>query len=146
MAYLPAIPNEGRIVRRYPLASGETPLEGGAVYLVTGEITVCGADPATILGFAAHDYPGALEIDPYNGDMLVYVAGPDSTFWMQASTTPTDYSYVGTAYGVAHEATTEVTYVDITDTTNTCVTVEDVDLTRGLVLVSILDSVRQLLA
>lgn len=145
MAYLPAVPNEGRIVRRYPLASGQTPVEGAAVYLVSGEITVCGADPSSVAGFAAHNDPTALALDPYGGDMLIYVAGPDSTFWLSGSTTPTA-AHVGNAYGVAHDGTTEVTYVDITETTNTVVTVEDVDLTRNLFLVSILASVRQLLA
>ena len=98
---------------------------------------------ALILGFAAQDYPTALEIDPYDGDMLVYVAGANSTFWMTASTAPTDYSYVGSDYGVAHEATTEVTYVDITETTNTRVNIVDVDLSRGMVLATVLAANRQ---
>jgi len=146
MAHQPAICEEGRMVRRYTLATGETPLEGSMVYLVTGELTICGADPSSVMGFAAHDYPTALTLDPYDGDMLVYVAGPGSTFWMTASTAPTDYSYVGTTYGVAHEATTKITYVDITDTTNDVVNILDVDLTRGLVLASVIDGVRQVLS
>lgn len=146
MAMIPAIPDEGRCIRRYPLASGESPLEGAAVYLVTGEVTVCGDDPATVLGFMAHDSPGsALAIDPYNGDVLVYVAKPGSTFWMSGSSDPTDLSAIGASYGVAHEATTEVTYVDLTETTtNLVVQVEDVDLSRLLYKVSILEAVRQL--
>lgn len=148
MAHLPAIPDEGRTVRRYPLASGQSPLEGAAVYLVTGEVTVCGADPSSVVGFMAHDSPGSvLAIDPYNGDVLVYVAKPGSTFWMSVSTAPTDLSAIGSSFGVAHEATTEVTYVDLTETTtNLVVQVEDVDLLRGLFKVTILDAVRQLSA
>jgi hypothetical protein len=146
MAMIPAIPEEGRIVRRFTLASGETPLEGAAVYLVAGEVTICGADPASVMGFMAADYPGALTLDPYGGDVLVYVAGPGSTFWLSPSPAPTDYSNVGISYGVAHEATTEVTYVDLTDTTNDVVNVLDVDLIRDLMLVSVIDSVRQVLS
>lgn len=146
MAHQPAVCEEGRIVRRYTLATGETPLEGSFIYLVAGEITICGADPSLVLGIASHDYPTALALDPYDGDMLIYVAGPGSTFWMTASTAPTDYSNVGEDYGVAHEATTKITYVDITDTTNIVVQVEDADLTRGLLLCSVKDSVRQILS
>jgi hypothetical protein len=98
------------------------------------------------LGIAAHDYPTALALDPYDGDMLIYVAGPGSTFWMTGSTTPTTYAAVGEDYGVAHEAVTKITYVDLADTSNIVVQVEDVDLTRGLYLVSIKDSVRQILS
>ena len=145
MAHIPAIADEGRTVRRYPLASAQTPLEGAAVYLVTGEVTICAADPATVLGFMLCDYSAVLEIDPYNGDAMVLVAKPGSTFWMTASTTPTDLSAIGSSYGVAHEATTEVTYVDLTETaTNLVVQVEDVDLIRGMLKVSILEAVRQL--
>lgn len=145
MAHIPAICEEGRTVRRLPLASGQSPLEGAAVYLVTGEVTICGADPTSVLGFMLHDSPGSvLEIDPYNGDVLVAVAKPDSTFWLTVSTTPTDLSAIGSVYGVAHEATTEVTYVDLTETTTNVVQVLDVDLLRGMFLCSIIDSVRQL--
>ncbi len=145
MSYIQAIPDEGRTIRRYPLASAETPLEGAAVYLVTGEVTICAADPSSVLGFMAHDYPGALEIDPYNGDVLVFVAKPGSTFWLSGSTDPTDLSAIGSSYGVAHEATTEITYLDLTETTTNLVAqVEDVDLMRLLFKVSILEAVRQL--
>ena len=71
---------------------------------------------------------------------------PAGASMMTASTAPTDYSYVGTTYGVAHEATTKITYVDIADTTNDVVNVLDVDLTRGLCLVSVIDGVRQVLS
>ena len=120
MAKLPAVCEEGRTVRRYPLASGQSPLEGAAVYLVTGEVTICG--------------------------VLVAVAKPGSTFWVEGSTAPTDYSAVGGTYGAAHEATTEVTYLDLTETTANVFVVEDVDLVRGLYLCSILAATRQLFA
>ena len=147
MAKLPAVCEEGRTVRRYPLASGQSPLEGAAVYLVTGEVTICGADPSVVMGFMLHDSPGSvLEIDPYNGDVLVAVAKPGSTFWVEGSTAPADYSAVGGTYGAAHEATTEVTYLDLTETTANVFVVEDVDLVRGLYLCSILAATRQLFA
>ncbi len=85
---LPAIPNKGRRIRQFPIEATQTYVEGAPVLLdANGEITEAGADPATILGFAAHD--AVLdEIDPYEGNGLVYVAYPDSTFFLEGLADP----------------------------------------------------------
>ena len=86
---LPAIPNKGRRIRRFPIAAAQTYLEGAPVLLsAAGEITVAGADPATILGFAAHNAVLS-QLDPDPGFGLVFVAYPDSTFFLEGvDTTP----------------------------------------------------------
>lgn len=145
MSYLPAVPDEGRTVRRYPLTASQTPLEGAPVLLAAGAVSICAVPNVSCLGFMACDYFDVLEIDPYNGDAMVYVAKPGSTFWLSGSTDPTDLSSIGIIYGMLVEATTQIAYVDLTDTTtNLVVQVEDVDLMRLLFKVSILEAVRQL--
>ena len=145
MSYLPAVPDEGRTIRRYPLTGSQTPLEGAPVLLASGAVSICAVPNVSCLGFMACDYFDVLEIDPYNGDAMVYVAKPGSTFWLSGSTDPSDYSSIGIIYGMLVEATTEIAYVDISDTTtNLVVQCEDVDLVRLLYKVSILESIRQL--
>lgn len=144
MATQAAIPNKNTQIRKYPLASGQTTVEGDVVYLDgSGDVTICSADPATILGFQAHDYNSNLEVDIYSGEVLVYVAYPGSTFWLEASTTVTQANE-GQQYGIV--VTSGSVAVDISDTTNVVLTVETVDLTRSpnLCEVSILPAVAQL--
>lgn len=82
---LPAIPNKGRRIRRFPLESAATYLEGAPVLLdASGEIIEAGADPAVILGFSAHDAV-LTELDPDPGFALVFVAYPDSTFFLEGT-------------------------------------------------------------
>ncbi len=85
---LPAIPNKGRRIRRFPLESSATYVEGAPVLLDgNGEIIEAGADPAVILGFAAHDAV-LVELDPDPGFALVFVAYPDSTFFLEGLADP----------------------------------------------------------
>jgi hypothetical protein len=85
---LPAIPNTGRRIRRFPLQSAAAYVEGAPVLLdANGEIVEAGADPAVILGFAAHDAV-LLELDPDPGFALVFVAYPDSTFFLEGLADP----------------------------------------------------------
>lgn len=85
---LPAIPNTGRRIRRFPLESAASYVEGAVVLLDgNGEIIEAGADPAVILGFAAHDAV-LLELDPDPGFALVFVAYPDSTFFLEGLSDP----------------------------------------------------------
>jgi hypothetical protein len=89
---LPAIPNTGRRIRRFPLEAAATYVEGAPVLLdANGEIVEAGADPVVILGFAAHDAV-LVELDPDPGFALVFVAYPDSTFFLEglANPLPTD--------------------------------------------------------
>ena len=85
---LPAIPNTGRRIRRFPLESSATYVEGAVVLLDgNGELVEAGADPAVILGFAAHDAV-LVELDPDPGFALVFVAYPDSTFFLEGLSDP----------------------------------------------------------
>ncbi len=92
---LAAIPNKGRRIRRFPVESSATYVEGAIVLLdANGELVLAGADPAVILGFAAH---GAVlsVLDPDPGFGLVYVAYPDSTFLLEGVDTDPVASDVG---------------------------------------------------
>ena len=85
---LPAIPNKGRRIRRFPLESSATYVEGAVILLdANGELVEAGADPAVILGFAAHDAV-LTELDPDPGFALVFVAYPDSTFFLEGLADP----------------------------------------------------------
>jgi hypothetical protein len=133
-----AFRNKGGGVMEYPLAGGAAYIEGAAVVLTGGNAVECGADPAKILGFAAHD-AGAM---PNTTKILVEVARPGGTFFMAGSRAPLETDK-GVAYGIAKDGD-GVWHVDATDTVNTRVMVEDVDLVRGLWEVSVLDANRQL--
>lgn len=140
---LPAIPNKGRRIRRFPVAAGETYVEGAPVLLdASGEITEAGADPAVILGFAAHD--AVLEFDPDPGFGLVYVAYPDSTFLMQGLDDPVAAD-VGDQFELAVDAN-GVAQVDTAQVNNRLL-VEDIYIQGagpgGLYEVSILAANRQ---
>ena len=143
MAILPLTPNKNRQLRRYALASAETPVDGGIVLMVAGEVTVAGADPAVILGFATAVEPASLTFDPYDGDVLVWVAYPGSTFWMVGTSNPV-LANIGVQYGITVD--TEVAQVDITDVVNTRLVVEDIDTDWNLFEVSVLAAHRQLQA
>lgn len=143
MAILPGTPNKNRQLRQYALASAETPVDGQGVFLVAGEVTVVGTDPATVLGFATAVEPSSLGFDPYAGEVLVWVAYPGSTFWLKGTSAPV-VANIGVQYGIT--AVSDVAQVDITDTTNLVVVVEDIDTDWNMFEVSILASVRQLQA
>lgn len=139
MPKFPVYPNTGRFIRRYPLAAAQTFKEGAAVVLdANGDVTECGADPALILGFAAHD-AGA---DPDTTQCLVYVAKPDSTFVMMCTSDPVQADE-GDSYGVVKDGDA-IWLVDRTDTTNLRVKVEKVYLDRKQAEVSVLQATRQL--
>ena len=98
---LPAIPNKGRRIRRFPLESAATYVEGAPVLLdSSGEIIEAGADPAVILGFAAHDAV-LIELDPDPGFALVFVAYPDSTFFLEGADPNPVAADVGTEFELA---------------------------------------------
>lgn len=136
-------PNKNRQLRRYPMTAGQTPVEGEGVFLVVGAATVVGADPAVILGFATAVEGASLTFDPYDGDLLIWVAYPGSTFWMTGSSNPVAAN-IGVQYGIG--ATAGVAEVDITDTVATRLVVEDIDTDWNLFEVSILAANRQLQA
>ncbi len=142
---LAAIPNKGRRIRRFPVKAAEAWVEGAILLLdANGELIEAAADPAAILGFAAHAIALAV-LDPDPGFALVYVAYPDSTFMMEGvDTTP-----VATDVGEAREVGIDANGVAIVDTTvvNTRLTVEDIYIKdpgpTGFYEVSVLAANRQ---
>lgn len=139
MPAFPAYPNQGRHIRRYPLAAAQSFLEGALVVLdANGDVTECGADPATILGVAMHD-AGA---DPDTGYMLVAVAKADTTFIFQGSAAPVQADE-GDAYGVLKDAN-GIWILDKTEAANTRLRIEKVYIDRAQYECSILAANRQL--
>ena len=137
---LPAIQNKGQRTRAFPLASGETYVEGAPVLLnASGEIAEAGADPAVILGFAAEPAVAA-NLAPA-ATRLVYVAYPDSTFWVEGTAVPVAAD-VGDQYELGVDAN-GVARLDKTAQVANRFTIEAVDLTRNLYEVSIIGVNRQ---
>lgn len=140
----PAVPNKGRRIRRFPLAAGETYVEGAPVLLTAGEITEAGANPAVILGFAASDAV-LVELDPDPGFKLVYVAYPDSTFLVEGTADPA-VANVGVAFDLDVDGN-GVAEVDTASSAAARLLVEDIyikgDGPGGLFEVSVLAANRQ---
>lgn len=141
---LAATPNKGRRIRRFPLAAAQTYVEGAPVLLdAAGAITEAGADPAVILGFAAHD--AVLDFDPDPGFALVYVAYPDATFLMEGTANPL-VTHVGESFELAVDAD-GVAIVDVATQVANRLRVEDIYLRPGLLTgffeVSVLAANRQ---
>lgn len=123
--------------RQYTEAAAQSFKLGAAVFLVAGLVTECGADPASILGFASHPAGKGL---PATVD-LVEVASEGQKYWMAATSAPVAGD-VNTLYGIVKDAN-GIWIVDKTDVVNTRVYVHYVDLDRGLLLVSVLAANRQ---
>ena len=134
-----AIPQDERLTLEYVMKTGETFLSGAVVLAdATPEIVEAGADPAAVLGVAAHDAAGRT-VDPTK--MLVHVAGENRSFLMAGTSDPV-LSNRDTDYGVVKDGD-GVWTVDITDTTNLVINVRDVDLERKLFEVTFLAAERQ---
>ena len=134
------VPNKGRRIRSFPLAAGETYVTGAPVLLdAAGAITEAGADPAVILGFAAEPAVAA-NLAP-SAERLVYVAYPDSTFWMDGTRAPTAAD-VGDSYELGVDGN-GVARVDFTAQVNNRLRIEDIDTTRNRIEVSVLAANRQ---
>lgn len=126
---LAATPNKGRRIRRFPLEAAQVFLEGAPVLLdANGEVTVAGADPAVILGFAAQD--AVLDFDPDPGFCLVYVAYPDATFLMEGTANPL-VTHVGESFELAVDADGRA-IVDVATQVANRLRVEDIYLRPGL--------------
>lgn len=102
-------PNKGTLLKEYTVAAAQTFLEGAAVFLVAGLVTECGADPATILGFAAHEH----DAGPDPTKVLVWVATDDATFIVQdILVTAPVVADLGTPQGCNPEAVTGIWGLD----------------------------------
>lgn len=119
--YPAAWPTGSRVaVREYPLKSGETFLKGALVKLTAGEVEESGADPAGVLGLAQHDAADTL----ITGKVLVDLADFVSEFnWPVSGSLSA--ANVGINYGVVK--TSDVWYIDLTETTADVVTITRLD-------------------
>lgn len=137
---LPCIPNKGRRIRSFPVDAAATFVEGAPVLIDTdGELIEAGADPAVILGFAAEPAVAA-NLAP-STERLVYVAYPDSTFWMEGTSGPA-VADVGDLYELGVDGN-GVARLDKTAQVANRLKIEDIDLTRNLYEVSVLAANRQ---
>lgn len=145
----PAIPATGRSgnVVEHSIASGEA-WEVGSLVVLDGseDLTECGTDPASILGWALAEVAAG----DLAGDMAglgigcgVLVAREGVTCWMEGDNAPTKAD-LNQSYGVTTSG--GVWIVDGTDTTNTRVYVHEIDTDRNMYRVSILAANRQAVA
>lgn len=147
MPKIPAIAHnrDSDAIRHYTIASGEAWEPGALLVLDASEdLTECGADPASILGWAldkvaAGDIAGKLA--GFSLTAAVYVAEAGRKAWMQGDNDPVKAD-INQSYGVAVDGD-GIWYVDGTDQSNTRVYVHDIDTDRNMYLVSVLEANRQ---
>jgi hypothetical protein len=139
MAGYEAFPNEDTDCREFAEDASATYKIGACVLLAADEeIEECGADPAAIMGVALHDAGN----HPLPGRCLVAVASSEhATFFFSGTRDPL-LSDRNQKYGLVKDAGGNWV-IDLTDTVATRVYVKDVDLTRGLYHVTILEANRQ---
>lgn len=116
------------VIRQFPVASGQTFVAHDLVFFdtATNGITVCGADPALILGIALCSAANA-SIYP-NNRIPVAILTPDTAVVMEASSTLSDTNLFRD-YGIVKSAAGNWK-IDLTDTVATRVTVTDVSPAR----------------
>ena len=125
-------------MREYTEGAAQSFKLGAAVVLDASQfVTECGADPASLIGFAAHPAGKGL---PSTKD-LVYVASEGQKFWMSGTSNPV-YADTNKLYGIVKDAN-GIWTVDKTDVVNTRVYIHAVDLDRNLYLASVLAANRQ---
>lgn len=107
----------GRVIH-FPVTAGQTFIAGALVYLTSGALTECGADPANIMGIAlAPASVGLATAGSIFGGTTIPVfplTGNDMVL-MSCATTPVAVTHVGTRYGIVKSTNW---LVDTTDTTN----------------------------
>lgn len=149
----PALPNRGRHIREYALVTDEDYAVGAAIVFNAGEIEEAGANPSSILGFAAEEsiYEDGEDFNP--GRRLVFVAEANSTFWMSIGELDSPdivevdvaESMIGDTFGITEHTDSGIWYVDNDkDAANQRVIVEDIDERRNLVEVRVLAANRVL--
>jgi hypothetical protein len=139
MAGYEAFPNECTDCREFAEDAAAAYKIGALVFLASDEeIEECGADPAAIMGVALHD--AKMHVLP--GRCLVAVASSEhQTFFISGTRDPL-LSDRNQKYGVVKDGSGNWV-IDLTDTVATRVYVKDVDLTRSLYHVTILEANRQ---
>ncbi len=131
----------GPLNKYFAVASGQTFVAFALVTLntSTGEISECGADPATILGIVQSDAANAFL---YDNRVPVQVLDPNVEYGLCVTGTlaATD---VGKVYGLVKNASGNWA-VDLSDTTNTRVVIVRADVTNQLAHVQFLAANLQL--
>lgn len=116
----------GYEVRLFPVTAGQTFIAGALVYLTSGALSECGADPTSIAGVAlAPASMGLATAGSIWGGTKIPVAllSPTAIVFMASATTPVFATHVGTAYGLVKSTNW---LVDISETSTTSVVVVDV--------------------
>jgi len=115
-------------IREYPEAASQDFKLGDFVYLVNGKVTVCGADPSSILGIALKD---ATETE--DSSIPVALANRDTLFeaniyydanGSDESNNALAAADIGKKYGIVKSAAGKW-YIDKTDTSNTRIIIRD---------------------
>lgn len=113
-------------VRYFPVTAAQTFISGALVFLTSGAVSECGADPSAILGIALAPASVGLATagSIFGGTNIpVFVLTPNDTIWMGSATTPVFATHVTTAYGIVKSTNW---LVDTSDTSNTRVVPIDV--------------------
>lgn len=140
------VPGHGHIRKysedgQYTDAAAQSYKQGALVVLTNNEITECGADPASIFGYAA----GPAGKHP-EGPLVTTIGklGSGQKAWFPVSAAVTVAANQDKSYGVVKDAD-GIWCVDIAETVNTRVFVHTVDEAKQMVLISVLVANRQVL-
>lgn len=124
---------------QFTLAAAQTFKAGDLVFLSSGAITECGADPADVVGVAAEDADSVEEA----GKVLVNTHADGQTiFAFQGTVAPVEATHVGNDYGAVVDAD-GIWVVDISETTTDVFHVVGVDEDREIYFVTIVAAARQ---
>lgn len=146
MPRVPAIESAHHRDAEYIIVAAAATFVAGAAVVLDGskQVTECGADPASIYGFALFGATAGVSKDPQDPTrVLVAKAIEGEKFWMQCSSAPSEATHRNNSYGIAKDAD-GIWYVDFTDVVNTRLFVHRVDVDRAMVEVSVLAANRQI--
>ncbi len=114
MAFYPYYPDSIRISPPFPEYRSSTWAIGSLVYVNAGYLTICGGDPAAIMGVTFRAGQNGGSDGTYSSS--VYLASPEAVFIAPSNTT-TAVTHVGGAYGVVLSGSDWL--VDISEGSNT---------------------------
>jgi hypothetical protein len=107
--------------RTYPEAASQSFKRGDFVLLSSGKVTICGSDPAAVLGVAAQDASGVTDTP-----VKVYIADKSTVFVGNLSSAiVSTVALVGVRYGTLLES--GIFTVNTADTTGPTVTIIGLD-------------------
>jgi hypothetical protein len=135
----PTTPGE---IRWYPEAASQSFKKGQFVYLASGKLTACAADPTWIAGMAEADASGTTDTA-----IPITLAKRGQQFTVHSNGT-TAVTQVGAHYALA--VTSNICYVNVSDVSDTCFIVDDIASddavgdTYGRLIVEVLDHRMQL--